>query len=1061
VSSVALSLYKTRDLRQAKQCRFSFCVHKSLCYVTWWKNRARKIALDFSKGKVRCTYVHEFRSEMFKQFLPVAALLLTGILTGCPQTIEKPSIVSFVATPATLPVGGGTSKLSWDVKGAETISIDQNVGAVTGMSKDITVQTTTTYTLTAKNSGGESTTTTKVTVDVPPVVTNKVITSAISSWTRGAREVRVLNYTSSSPTPSVLAKGKISADGNLDVKLPADIDGLTEIELLEGCIDQTLITATPKTAKVVSGYVAFEVYNDLNKRIGTLAKTNSAGKTSYFSYIDRDAMIKGLCKYSQSGSAQAIDVQMKKGWNEIVSNTSTSPSKSSTEAPTADMIWKFELDRGTTLELTSPSEKLEFGSSLTLDAKAFDVEGNPIPASKIKWQSDNPELASVDESGVVTATSKNLDWFNNSVSITASVDGESYAGKSVNLRLYGLMVKGGTLNVDDQKLGVVGLLKYVMLDGTVANQEFDYTVTGPSGWNNNQSVTARYKPNSTSSSYGLSLKQFFVSEVTALNGTYKVHVETPIQLSANTVAAQARTAALFPTKIQYPSGEIQSSTLVAARTQQSNGGSTFTVDTSKKQEKPQGLRLTDITSQSNGSYKVAARWNYDYYVSNYYFAQIINSVDETILNEITVASTDGIMFENVLLESGKSYKLRVYGYSSAYSNNMAKAEILLDLRPQIQSLSSQGGSVNGGYPIEIKGIGFNIDTTVRFGAAVISSAALVDSYTLRVNAPAGTVGEVDVTVTNANGTSSSSAVTKFKYYENQEYSATAPTQLLQGLNGDIYYTDLVYANFTNSVKLVKITDAGVSSSIDIPAQTNNPNDMVLDSGGNVWMLFNQTVVKVSPTGVLTTLSIPSSISAGVIAVGSDGNIWIGHANESKISRFDQSGSNLSSFTLPVSNCCSSTGFYYSSDMVLGADNNLWFTNGSYLGRVKPDGSIILLPNNSSSISGKLTLIGSDLWASSGFGGVSKIAMDGTITNVTLQCGAPRVALSKDGFYWCSQGYYYSSSFGMVRSNADGSIKQQIALPSNPNQSSSISDFVDSTTGKMWYISNNKVGYIQP
>lgn len=65
-----------------------------------------------------------------------------------------PTIASFTATPATLPVGGGNVTLAWTTTAADTLSIDQGVGAVTGGSVVVAVTANTTFTLTATSAAG-------------------------------------------------------------------------------------------------------------------------------------------------------------------------------------------------------------------------------------------------------------------------------------------------------------------------------------------------------------------------------------------------------------------------------------------------------------------------------------------------------------------------------------------------------------------------------------------------------------------------------------------------------------------------------------------------------------------------------------------------------------------------------------------------------------------------------------------------------------------------------------------------------------------------------------------
>ena len=75
-----------------------------------------------------------------------------------------PTISAFKATPSSVTVGQ-SSTLSWTVSGATTITIDNGVGDVSNLSSTaVSPSQTTTYKLTASNSGGSSTATAVVTV---------------------------------------------------------------------------------------------------------------------------------------------------------------------------------------------------------------------------------------------------------------------------------------------------------------------------------------------------------------------------------------------------------------------------------------------------------------------------------------------------------------------------------------------------------------------------------------------------------------------------------------------------------------------------------------------------------------------------------------------------------------------------------------------------------------------------------------------------------------------------------------------------------------------------------
>jgi hypothetical protein len=81
---------------------------------------------------------------------------------------NRPAIASFTATPAMLPAAGGKVTLAWSVTNADSLSIDNGVGAVTGASVEVTVTTTTTFTLTATNKAGSNARSAMVAVAAAP-----------------------------------------------------------------------------------------------------------------------------------------------------------------------------------------------------------------------------------------------------------------------------------------------------------------------------------------------------------------------------------------------------------------------------------------------------------------------------------------------------------------------------------------------------------------------------------------------------------------------------------------------------------------------------------------------------------------------------------------------------------------------------------------------------------------------------------------------------------------------------------------------------------------------------
>jgi hypothetical protein len=99
-------------------------------------------------------------------------VLLGSVLAGCGNVSllddnlpPIPTITSFTANPSALGQSGGTSILSWTVVNQDELLLDPGQADVTNYtSADETLAATTTYTLTATNSLGQTTASLTVTV---------------------------------------------------------------------------------------------------------------------------------------------------------------------------------------------------------------------------------------------------------------------------------------------------------------------------------------------------------------------------------------------------------------------------------------------------------------------------------------------------------------------------------------------------------------------------------------------------------------------------------------------------------------------------------------------------------------------------------------------------------------------------------------------------------------------------------------------------------------------------------------------------------------------------------
>ncbi|MCK6543115.1 hypothetical protein L6Q79_10575 [bacterium] len=97
----------------------------------------------------------------------IVLLLLIVLACNSEEHEKKPKIISFIANPDSI-TSGQSTMLSWDVSGAETIFIDNNIGIVSGTLKTVTPAFTTIYKLKASNKAGIDSAITTVIVNSNP-----------------------------------------------------------------------------------------------------------------------------------------------------------------------------------------------------------------------------------------------------------------------------------------------------------------------------------------------------------------------------------------------------------------------------------------------------------------------------------------------------------------------------------------------------------------------------------------------------------------------------------------------------------------------------------------------------------------------------------------------------------------------------------------------------------------------------------------------------------------------------------------------------------------------------
>ena len=151
--------------------------------------------------------------------------------------------------------------------------------------------------------------------------------------------------------------------------------------------------------------------------------------------------------------------------------------------------------------------------------------------------------------------------------------------------------------------------------------------------------------------------------------------------------------------------------------------------------------------------------------------------------------------------------------------------------PAVMSISPTSGPTTGGTSVTITGTGLTGATAVTFGAAAATTYTVNSATSITATSPAGTLGNVDVTVTTAGGTSATVAGDKFTY---TAATALAPTVTSVSPNGGPANSGISVTitgtNF-NSVTAVKFGSNAasaytVNSSTSITATSPNGTGVV-------------------------------------------------------------------------------------------------------------------------------------------------------------------------------------------------------------------------------------------
>jgi virginiamycin B lyase len=259
---------------------------------------------------------------------------------------------------------------------------------------------------------------------------------------------------------------------------------------------------------------------------------------------------------------------------------------------------------------------------------------------------------------------------------------------------------------------------------------------------------------------------------------------------------------------------------------------------------------------------------------------------------------------------------------------------------------------------------------------------------------------------------------------------------------------------------------GQVSEYELGAGTR-PQALVTGPDGNLWFAgirnvsggFTDVLGKVTPRGQVTEYALGThsgDLGLSDIAVGSDGNLWFTEGGRTKVGRVTTAGQ-ITEFDLP-------SGSGTPNSIAAGPDGALWFTESAVarIGRITTEGSVAEYPlTGVREFWGGGIAAGPDgaLWATlPGGGAIARIGTDGSVTDYPLPEEAPAgypndIVLGPDGALWF--GKSMSATLGRI---APGGEISQIEL----QRGRTISALTSGPFDDLWYaLGGGRIGWVIP
>ena len=405
--------------------------------LTWSSTDATTVSIDHGIGNVTATGTADVSPTVTTTYTVIATNSYGTATDNVTVTVNNLPTVSISANPATI-TESETSTLAWTSSNADSVSIDQGIGAVTANtqgSQDESPSITTTYTITATNANGTVTDSVTVTVNTLPVINSFTTDSATIvegesvnlSWAttgadsasidKGIGAVAVSDTLNASPvlttTYTLIAE---NAFGAVSESVTVTVNNLPTVSMSAGpaaitegesstlswastgedslSIDQSIGVVTGSeysVSPVVTTTYTITATNEYGERSDTAVVTVNALPTVSLS-ADPDAIIDGETSNLTWSSSDAQSVYINQGLGSQLINVASSTGVSPTVDTTYIIIATNEYGS------RSASETITV-TAQPLPTVSISASPNPITSggtSILSWMSSTANTLGID-----------------------------------------------------------------------------------------------------------------------------------------------------------------------------------------------------------------------------------------------------------------------------------------------------------------------------------------------------------------------------------------------------------------------------------------------------------------------------------------------------------------------------------------------------------------------------------------------------------------------------------------------------------------------------------------